>query len=68
MAKKLGHEEISTEINTFLAVTAEHFGNYAYGAGALQYQLAAALAQLPAHKQQGTLQVLAQLTAKYATK
>ena len=35
MAKKLGHEEISTEINTFLAVTAEHFGDYASRAGAM---------------------------------
>lgn len=68
MAKKLGHEEISTEINTFLAVTAEHFDNYAYGAGALQFQLAHALAQLPAHKQQETLKVLASLTAKYSPK
>lgn len=68
MAKKLTYEEISTDLRTFVDATDEHFGNYAYAAGALQVQLAFVLAQLPAHKQQETIQVFAQLTAKYSPK
>ena len=68
MAKKLGYDAISAEIGTFIDVTKEAFDSYAYAAGALQSQLAFALTQLPAYKQQETLKVLAQLAAKYSTK
>jgi hypothetical protein len=68
MAKKLGYNDISTEIGTFIDVTREAFDSYSYAAGALQAQLAFALSQLPAHKQQETLRVLAGLAAKYSTK
>ena len=65
MAKKLGYADISTELGKFITTTHEHFESHSYAAGALQAQLAFVLADLPAHKQQETLQVLAQLTAKY---
>jgi len=66
--KKLGYNDISTEIGTFIDVTREAFDSYSYAAGALQAQLAWALSELPAHKQQETLRVLAGLAAKYSTK
>ena len=66
MATKLGYEAISTEINKFITTTVDHFQSHAYAAGALQAQLAFALSQLPAYKQQETLRVLAQLAAKYS--
>ena len=68
MAKKLGYDQISAEIGTFIDVTKEAFDSYSYAAGALQAQLAFALTQLPTYKQQETLKVLAQLAAKYSTK
>lgn len=68
MAKKLGYNDISTQLDTFIVTTVEHFETHAYAAGALQAQLAFALSQLPAHKQQETLRVLAGLAAKYSTK
>ena len=68
MAKKLGYNDISIEIGAFIDVTKEAFDSYSYAAGALQSQLAYVLSTLPAHKQQETLQVMAQLTAKYSTK
>lgn len=68
MAKKMSYDEISTEIKAFVDTTSEHFDNYAYAAGALQYQLAHILTLVPASKQQETLQVLAQLTSKYKQK
>lgn len=68
MAKKLGYAAISTELDTFITTTHAHFESHAYAAGALQSQLAFALAQLPAYKQQETLQILANLTDKYSAK
>ena len=68
MAKKLGYDVISTEINKFITTTVDHYQSHAYAAGALQSQLAYALTQLPAYKQQEALEILAQLTAKYSTK
>lgn len=68
MAKKLSHVEIATALNAFIDTTVKHFDSYAYAAGALQGQLAYALSQLPAHQQQATLQVLAELKAKYEQK
>lgn len=68
MAKKLGYAAISTELDTFITTTHKHFESHSYAAGALQAQLAFVLSSLPAHKQQETLKVLAQLTAKYSTK
>lgn len=69
MAKKMSYDEISTEIKAFVDTTYEHFdNNYAYAAGALQYQLAHILTLVPAHKQQETLKVLATLTSKYKQK
>jgi hypothetical protein len=65
MAKKLACADISTQIDTFVDTTANHFQSHSYAAGALTAQLAFILSTLPAHKQQETLQVLAQLTAKY---
>lgn len=69
MAKKLQYEQISTEIKAFVDTTYEHFdNNYAYAAGALQYQLAHILTLVPAYKQQETLKILGELKAKYAYK
>lgn len=65
MAKKLDYNQISDQIRTFITTTEAHFESHAYAAGALHSQLAYVLAQLPADKQQDTLKVLAQLTAKY---
>ena len=65
MAKKLGYADISTELNTFINATVDRFDTHAYAAGAMQAQLAFVLSTLPARKQQETLQVLAQLAAKY---
>jgi UDP-N-acetylmuramyl pentapeptide synthase len=68
MAKKLDYNDICTELGKFISATAVHFDSHSYAAGALQAQLAFVLSTLPAHKQQETLQVLAQLAAKYSTK
>ena len=69
MAKKLSYEQISTESRDFVDTTYEHFdNNYAYAAGALQYQLAHILTLVPASKQQETLKILGELKAKYAHK
>ena len=68
MAKKLTCADISTQIDTFVNTTHMYFGSQSYATGALTAQLAFVLSTLPAHKQQETLQVLAQLTAKYTAK
>lgn len=68
MAKKLTCADISTQIDTFVNTTHKHFESHSYAAGALTAQLAFVLSTLPAHKQQETLQVLAQITAKYTAK
>lgn len=66
MTNKLNNDQISDQIRTFITATEKHFDSYAYAAGALQAQLAYVLSDLPADKQQETLQVFAQLTAKYS--
>ena len=75
MAKKLSYSEIDAVIAKFSDVTStspqltlDGVRSYAYAAGALQAQLAAALMDLPAHKQKITLEILQELTEKYSTK
>lgn len=65
MTNKLSYDQISDQIRTFIITTEKHFDGHAYAAGALHAQLAYILSELPAAKQLETLNIFAQLTAKY---
>jgi len=66
MTTKYTKEEINEVLNEFGEVTYEHWGSYAYSAGALQMQLSTLLADMPRYKQAEVLSNLKALTEKYS--